>query len=96
MNFDAALNMQFFRLFTKRVSLEAKLHQEKLESLRLSIEDSKSKLRLAHENFNNVTEPKLIDFYIYKIQAEQSRYEQLLKEYRLEEQQYIPSAAEHF
>ncbi|MBQ9757807.1 MAG: DUF2508 family protein [Clostridia bacterium] len=52
------------------------------ESLKASIEHTKANLAYAIENFNNVIEPKLIDFYIYRIQSEQTRFEQLLAEYK--------------
>ncbi|MBR2453010.1 MAG: DUF2508 family protein [Clostridia bacterium] len=52
------------------------------EALRSSIEHTKANLAYAIENFNNVTEPKLVDFYIYRIQSEQTRFEQLLAEYK--------------
>lgn len=56
--------------------------KKSLVSLRENIEQTKSELNCAIDNFNNVTEPKLIDFYIYKIQAEQNKYDQLLCEYK--------------
>ncbi len=86
MTLDLAQNTIFSRLKLQKPDLEDKLHIEKLRLLKADIEDSKIKLKSAQENFNNVTEPKLIDFYIYKIQAEQSRFSQLLTEYRNEEQ----------
>ena len=56
--------------------------KESLSSLRENIEQTKAEMNGAIDNFNNVTEPKLIDFYIYKIQAEQNKYDQLLCEYK--------------
>ena len=50
--------------------------------LKSNIEHTKTNLAYAIENFNNVTEPKLVDFYIYRIQSEQTRFEQLLAEYK--------------
>ncbi|MBR5155122.1 MAG: DUF2508 family protein [Clostridia bacterium] len=85
MTLELAQNIMFFRFKTQKLTQEDKLHLEKLRLLREDIEDSKNKLKSAQDNFNNVTEPKLIDFYIYKIQAEQSRFSQLLAEYRNEE-----------
>ncbi len=81
-----AQNPIFSRLRVQKDTATDRLRAEKLRLLKADIEDSKSKLKLAQENFNIVTEPKLIDFYIYKIQAEQSRFSQLLSEYRKEEQ----------
>ena len=66
----------------QKQSQEEKLVVEKLEALKININDSREKILSAHENFNNVIDEKMIDFYIYKIQAEQSRYAQLLKEYK--------------
>ncbi len=85
MTLDLAQNTIFSRFKIRKSTIEDKLHAEKLCQLRQDIEDSKTKLKSAQDNFNNVTEPKLIDFYIYKIQAEQSRFSQLLAEYRKEE-----------
>ena len=77
----------------RKVSQEEILHKKRLESLKESIEICKEDLSLAQQNFDNVTEPKLIDFYIYKIQSEQSRYAQLLAEYKEEELSFIPATA---
>ena len=82
MTLDLVQNTIFSRLKIKNPTIADRLQEEKLHILKAEIEDSKTKLKSAQENFNNVTEPKLIDFYIYKIQAEQSRYSQLLSEYR--------------
>ncbi len=59
-----------------------KAYEMRINQLKSNIDNAKHELHLAMENFNNVTEPKLIDFYIYKIQSEQTRYEQLLNEYK--------------
>ncbi len=59
-----------------------KAYEMQINQLKSNIDNAKHELHLAMENFNNVTEPKLIDFYIYKIQSEQTRYEQLLNEYK--------------
>ncbi len=56
--------------------------ETRLTELKHSIDRTVTELNCAMENFNNVTEPKLIDFYIYKIQSEQTRYDQLLCEYK--------------
>lgn len=87
-----AESLPFFKIFSEKISEEERLHEEKLRSLKEGVESCRQKLRFAHENFNNVSDPKMIDFYIYKIQSEQSRYEQLLFEYRTEEQSYIHSS----
>ncbi len=69
----------------KIVSLKNKpdlAHEKHINELKSNIKQTMSEMQLAMENFNNVTEPKLIDFYIYKIQSEQTRYEQLISEYK--------------
>ena len=63
-------------------NVQDELLKKRLDGIKSSIEHVKSELYQAMSNFNNVTEPKLIDFYIYKIQSEQTRYEQLLSEYK--------------
>ncbi len=65
-----------------------KNYEKRINELKFNIEHTKSEMHQALENFNNVTEPKLIDFYIYKIQSEQTRYEQLLLEYKEFESNY--------
>ena len=57
-------------------------HEKRIRELKYNIEQTRAEMRLAMDNFNNVTEPKLIDFYIYKIQSEQTRYEQLISKYK--------------
>ena len=85
MTLDLAQNSILSRFKAQKSTIQDKLHAEKLRLLKIDIDDCKVKLKSAQENFNNVTDPKLIDFYIYKIKAEQSRFSQLLTEYRLEE-----------
>jgi hypothetical protein len=88
-----AEKLPIIRITSHKTTESDRLHEQKLSILREGIEEAKQKLRSAQRNFDFVTEPKLIDFYIYKIQAEQSRYEQLLLEYRTEEQNYIHTSA---
>ena len=77
----------------RRISEGELIHRKRLEGLKESIEICKEDLAMAQQNFDNVTEPKLIDFYIYRIQSEQSRYAQLLAEYKEEEQSFPPASA---
>ena len=51
-----------------------------LNELKNQLYRSKLELEAAIDNFNNVTDPKLIDVYIYKIQSEEARYEKILSE----------------
>jgi len=82
MTIQLAQNFSALMLRFQKQSQEEKLVAEKLEALKININDSREKILSAHENFNNVIDEKMIDFYIYKIQAEQCRYAQLLKEYK--------------
>ena len=59
-----------------------KPYETHINELKSNIEQARTEMNQAMENFNNVTEPKLIDFYIYRIQSEQTRYEQLILEYK--------------
>lgn len=80
-NLPAILNFSFARgkLLEKKREEE---RQKRLGTLKDSIEYTKAEIDNAMRNFNNVTEQRLVDFYIYKIQAEQSRYDQLMVEYK--------------
>ena len=51
-----------------------------LKELKKQLRDAKLELEAAMDNFNNVTDPKLIDVFIYKIQSEEARYEKILSE----------------
>ena len=80
--------------FKNRKVSEAEIrHNQRLKTLKETIEICKESLAIAQHNFDNVTEPNLIDFYIYKIQSEQSRYAQLLAEYKEEELAFLPVSA---
>ncbi len=68
-------------IYTRKKTDET--YERHLNELISSIEYTKSELKCAMENFNNVTEPRLIDFYIYKIQSEQNHYDQLICEYKM-------------
>ena len=76
---SAIMNMSFTResMLKRRTEEQQRRY---LGELKNSIEYTKSEIDNAMRNFNNVTEPKLVDFYIYKIQSEQSRYDQLMVE----------------
>ncbi len=73
--------VQFTREKKERVRTDKAL-ASKLNSLKDSINLTNSEINSAIDNFNNVTEPCLIDYYIYKIQSEQSKFSQLLSEYK--------------
>lgn len=46
--------------------------------LKDDIEKTNQELQMAYTNMQNVTEPDLIDYYIYQTQAAQVRYQYLL------------------
>ena len=51
-----------------------------LNQLKKQLKDSKESFECAIDNFNNVTDPRLVDIYIYKIRAEETRFEHILSE----------------
>lgn len=51
-----------------------------LAELKMRLKKSALELNAAIDGFNNVTDPRLIDVYIYKIQSEQMNYDRLLSE----------------
>lgn len=53
------------------------------ERLMDEILQSKIALDTAYSNFQNVTEPDLIDCYIYEVKAAQTRYKYLLEQAKL-------------
>ena len=81
----ASLSANIATTWSRVINLKNKpdyAYEKRINELKSNIEHTKTEMQLAMENFNNVTEPKLIDFYIYKIQSEQTRYEQLISEYK--------------
>lgn len=50
------------------------------EELILSIEKVKRALEAAYANFNFVTEPDLVDSYIYEVKAMQLKYQYLIQQ----------------
>ncbi len=69
----------FFNIFLKPKNAK-KCENVYLNQLKRQLKDSKESLECAIDNFNNVTDPKLVDIYIYKIRAEEARFEQILSE----------------
>ncbi|MBR5518627.1 MAG: DUF2508 family protein [Clostridia bacterium] len=78
---SSSLTATFTRIISPKKKQEQE-HEIRIRELIANIEDTKSEIQRAMDNFNNVTEPKLIDFYIYKIQSEQTRFEHLISEYK--------------
>ncbi len=69
----------FLNIFLKPKK-EKKSENLYLNQLKKQLKDSKENLECAIDNFNNVTDPKLVDIYIYKIRAEEARFEHILGE----------------
>ena len=46
------------------------------------LEQSRFALEIAYSNFDNVTDPDLIDCYIYELNAAQLRYQFLLRSFK--------------
>ena len=64
-----------FRLFKQEPQTDAN-YQSLLDNLMQTM----NSLHLAYENFENATDPELIDSYIYEVNAVQKRYKYLLQE----------------
>lgn len=61
------------------ISNKSKEDKERLELLR-DIDKTKFALETAYSNFDNVTEPDLIDCYIYEVNSSLKRYKFLLEQ----------------
>ena len=75
-----------FRLFKQEPQTDAN-YQSLLDNLMQTM----NSLHLAYENFENATDPELIDSYIYEVNAIQMRYKFLLcrlKSYEMAEPLY--------
>ena len=64
---------------TKNSAKEEKQKQLRNEYLLKEIKMTKQAISCAYSNLDNVTDPDLIDCYIYKLNSEQQRYKYLLK-----------------
>lgn len=65
---------------------------EDYQNLLDNLEQTMNNLHLAYENFENATDPELIDSYIYEVNAIQMRYKFLLcrlKSYEMAEAEHI-------
>lgn len=54
--------------------------EQKLRGLKHDLNVAKASLKIAMTNFDNVTDPKLVDMYIYRIQSAQTQYDHILQE----------------
>ena len=69
-----------------RTLSEAEIERNALLS---DLEKTKRALEVAYAGFDNVTEPDLIDCYIYELNAAQLRYQFLLRSFKKRELQEV-------
>lgn len=67
------------------MSIFHKKKPEKNEALLLELAKTKLELETAYSNFENVTDPDLIDCSIYEVNAIQQRYKYLLRQLKSDE-----------
>lgn len=65
--------------FVKETKIVEKTQKDKDEDLLDSIKNSKTNLSNMYNNLN-LAEGELVDYYIYRIKAEEAKYDYLLKE----------------
>ena len=65
--------------FVKETKILEKTQKDKDEDLLESIKNSKTNLLNMYNNLN-LAEGELVDYYIYRIKAEEAKYDYLLKE----------------
>ena len=72
------------RRISRREKNELKIEKTNLNlkynELKQRLCETKQELNAAIDNFNSVTDPKLTDVFIYKIQSEEAKYEHILRE----------------
>ena len=71
-----------FSSHTNRTLSEEELQRNALLS---DLEQTKKALEIAYAGFDNVTEPDLIDCYIYELKAAHLRYQFLLRHIKQQE-----------
>lgn len=76
---NAAVLSKFSAFFTLAKKVR-ETEDPRLKKLKEELYHSKLELEAAMDNFNNVTDPKLVDVYIYKMRSEETRYEKILSE----------------
>ena len=65
--------------FVKETKIVDQSQKDKEEELLKSIKNSKNNLLNMYNNLN-LAEGELVDYYIYRIKAEEAKYDYLLKE----------------
>ncbi|MBQ6806953.1 MAG: DUF2508 family protein [Lachnospiraceae bacterium] len=69
----------FFRQSPCHFDADDEIEQKKL-SIREELLEAKHALEIAYSGFDNVTDPDLIDCYIYEVNAVMKRYKFLLEQ----------------
>lgn len=82
-----ALSLGFLQKFIKVKSDENKEAEYELKQLYEQRSRIRDELEISMENYNHVTEQGLMDFYIYKIRAQQVLEQYLIREIRRIESQ---------
>ncbi|MDE6874347.1 MAG: YaaL family protein [Lachnospiraceae bacterium] len=67
------------------MSIFRKKKPEKNDTLLLELAKTKIELETAYSNFENVTDPDLIDSSIYEVNAVLQRYKYLMRQLKLDE-----------
>ena len=77
-----------------RILFNSVLHDKRYALLLEDLERTQHDLDLAYANLSNVTEPDLIDCYIYEVQSVQMRYKFLLGRVKQIEDSYAKNPLE--
>lgn len=80
MSIENAAVLSKFVSFLDTAKKTRRIEDSRLKELKKELYRSKLELEAAMDNFNNVTDPKLIDVYIYRMRSEETRYEKILSE----------------
>ena len=81
--------LSVFRVCRKPVQNDAKLNYE--EGLRHDLQLAKWELDNAYAGFDYVTDPDLVDCYIYQLNAAMKRYEYLLGKFSALQKEILPA-----
>ena len=74
--------MKMFFSQSSRVNRTLTEKEIERNALLSDLEKTKKALEIAYAGFDNVTEPDLIDCYIYELNAAQLRYQFLLRRFK--------------
>lgn len=78
---EAAVNHPGMKHSSHRLAKEIAAERERqYTELRQDVERARLDMQTAMINFRNVSEPHIVDMYIYEIQEAQTKYDYLLKQ----------------